>query len=109
MEKVKQLSKAQAIKFAQSGVWEDMSCDQIVKLQLFQSRLCVPFDEFHRAISVVLNRDVYTHEFANPDALKSEFLGEKEPPTFEEILQMIPEEKRVIIVSADENYETEDN
>ena len=97
MNNVKQLTKEQAIKFAQSEVWKDMTDRQIVEFQLFQSKLCVPFGEFHRAISAVLNRDVYTHEFGDSDTLKAELLGEKEPPTLEEIINMIPAEKRLLI------------
>ena len=77
MQPVKQLTKEQAIKAAQSEIWKDMTDQQIVQFQLFQSRLCMPFGEFHRAISAVLNRAVYTHEFGDSDALKAEFLGEK--------------------------------
>lgn len=97
MQPVKQLTKEQAIKAAQSEIWKDMTDQQIVQFQLFQSRLCMPFGEFHRAISAVLNRAVYTHEFGDSDALKAEFLGEKEPPTLEEIINMIPAEKRILI------------
>jgi len=99
MKKVKQLTKDQAIKFAQSEIWKDMTDQQIVEFQLFQPRLCMPFEEYLRAISAVLKRDVSVHEIrlSNYDALKAEFLGEKHPPTLEEIINMIPEEKRILI------------
>lgn len=103
MKPVKQLTTSQAIKFAQSEIWQDMTDQQIVEFQLFQSRLCMPFSEFHRAISGA----VYTHEFANSDALKAEFIGEKEPPTLEEIINMIPEEKRILIGDFEPEQATE--
>ncbi len=58
----------------------------------------MPFDVFHEAIEKVLHRPVYTHEFGlNYVGIVLEYLGEKQPPTFEEIINMIPEEKRIIV------------
>lgn len=95
---MKQLNKEQAIQFAESKIWQDWTHEQIVRLQLFQKKLCVPFDVFHEAITNVLGRPVYTHEFGfNFDGLMLEYLGEKEPPTLDEIIEMIPEDKRIII------------
>ena len=101
MEKVKQLTKEQAIKFAESKIWEteNWTARQIVEFQLFQKILCMPFDVFHEAMEKALGRPVYTHEFGlNVEGLKKEFLGEKSPPTLEEIIQMIPAEKRVVVM-----------
>ena len=100
MEKVKQLTKEQAIKFYHSEVWKDMTDRQIVELQLFQDKLCMPFDTFWDAINAVFGRSVMRHEFAasNCPNLIAEFLGEKEPPSLEEIINMIPAEKRILIV-----------
>lgn len=94
---MKQLTSKEAIAFSKSNVWEDWDDEQIVRFQLFQEMLCVEFNRFHEAITKVLNRPVYTHEFAFVDELKKEYLGEKEPPTFEEILNLIPAEKRIVI------------
>jgi hypothetical protein len=57
----------------------------------------MPFDVFHKAIEKTLGRPVFTHEFAFSDSLKKELYGEKEPPTFEEILSMIQKEKLIVI------------
>lgn len=92
-----QLTKEQAIRFSELKLWEDMSYEEIVKLQLFQEKLCLPFDKFHEAIEKVLKRPVWTHEFADVRSLKKEYLGEKQSPSFEEIINMIPEEKRILI------------
>ncbi|MBA7527657.1 hypothetical protein ES705_19835 [subsurface metagenome] len=94
---MKQLTKNQAIKIYDSEIYKDMTSEQIVKFQLFQSRLCVPFSVFHKAITEVLGRPVWTHEFAFKDNLMKEYLGKKSPPTMEEIINLIPEEKRIII------------
>jgi len=76
-----------------------MSDADLVKMQLFQDRLCMPFNEFHRAIESVLGRPVWTHEFGSRGNLKAEYLGEKAAPTFDEIMALIPEEKRILIVA----------
>lgn len=47
---MQQLTKEQAIKFHDSKVYENWTSGQIVDFQLFQDRLCVPFDVFHSAI-----------------------------------------------------------
>jgi hypothetical protein len=96
--KVKQLTKEQAIAFAQSGEYKTWTDDQIIRFQLFQEKLCMGFSRFHEAMEKVLGRPVFTHEFGS-DGLKKEYLGCKEAPTLEEILNMIPEEKRIIILN----------
>ena len=74
-----------------------MSSKDIVMFQLFQNRLCMDFGDFHEAIEKVLGRPVYTHEFAHPENLQQELLGDKPAPTLEEIIDLIPKEKRIII------------
>lgn len=95
---MKQLTKEQAIKFGENKCYENMSYRQIAEFQMEQDRLCMPFDIFHEAIEKTLGRPVFTHEFAlNREGLKKELYGEKEPPTFEEILNLIPQEKLILI------------
>jgi len=91
---MEQLTQEQAIAFAKSDIWKEWSDQQIVELQLFQRRLCVDFSRFHQAIESVLGRPVYTTEFGNPDRLIKEYFGENPKPTFQEIMNLIPEEKR---------------
>lgn len=62
---MKQLTKKQAIAFYDSEKWKDWNSEEIVKFQLFQDRLCVPWSLFHKAMNDVLGRPVYTHEFAS--------------------------------------------
>ena len=95
---MKQLTKEQAIKFAESGIWKDWTDEQIVRFQLFQRKLCMDFSRFHKAVEGVLNRPVYTHEFGlDYDGIVKEYLGVKKAPTFDEIINLIPEEKRILI------------
>jgi len=45
-----------------------------------------------------LGRGVFTHEFGlNAKGIYLELIGEQDPPTFQEILDLIPEEKRMVI------------
>jgi len=95
---MKQLTKEQAIEFGKSKVYENWTHEQIVRFQLFQKRMCMSFSRFHEAVEKVLDRPVYTHEFAmNYKGIILEYLGEKQPPTIDEIIELIPEDKRIII------------
>lgn len=95
---MKQLTKKQAIAFIKNKCYEGWSARQIAQFQLAQDRLCFPFDVFHKSIEEALGRPVYTHEFGfNREGLQKELNGEKEPPTLEDIINLIPEEKRIII------------
>jgi hypothetical protein len=94
-KQVKQLTKEQAIAFYNSEVWKDMSDLQIAQMQLSQQFLAVPFSVFHGSVEKVFGRPVYTHEFASKENLQREFLGDKEPPTFDEILALIPAGKQI--------------
>lgn len=89
---MKQLTKEQAIAFCENKLYGGMTSRQIAVFQMEQERLCIPFDVFHKAIEEALGRPVYTHEFGlNYDGLRKELNGEKEPPTLEEIINLIPE------------------
>ena len=93
----KQLTTEQAIAMADSGVWKEWTAEQVVRFQLFQEKLCMDFSHFHKCMQDVLGRPVWTHEFAFRDELVNEYLGAKETPSFEHILNLIPEEKRLVI------------
>ena len=98
MIRKQEITKEKAIELYESNFWENLSDYEIAKFQLFTDKLCMPFEVFHKSISTVLNRPVYTHEFGlNYDGLVKEFLGEKEKPSLEEIINLIPENKRIII------------
>ena len=91
------LTREQAITLAESEFWKSMDHRQIAEFQLNEDKLCMPFDVFHEAIEKSLDRPVFTHEFASQSNLLNEFYGEKSRPTFQEILDLIPEEKRIIV------------
>lgn len=99
MEQIKQLTKQEAINFYDNKLYEHMSDREKAIFQLTQDLLCMPFDVFHEAVEKTLGRPVFTHEFGlNSEGLIKEILGEKEPPTFDEIVGMIPKEKLVFIL-----------
>lgn len=94
---MKQLTKQEAIAFYNNKGWEGWTSRQIAEFQLEQDRLCIPMDVFCKAIQETLGRPVFTHEFAFRDRLLAELYGDAPHPTFEEIVSLIPEEKRIII------------
>lgn len=97
---MEQLTTEQAIEFCESRAWEHMSEREIAEFQMEQKCLCMPFNVFHGAIESVLGRPVFTHEFGlNYDGLRAELFDGKEPPTLQEIIELIPEEKRIIIAA----------
>lgn len=94
------MTKEQAIGLYESNFWEDMTYAERAKFQMFEEKLCMPFGVFHEAVEKALGRPVFTHEFGiNMDGLKKELLGEMDAPTLEDIINMIPESKRVIVVT----------
>lgn len=94
---MQQLTKEQAIAFYELNEWQSWTDEQIVRMQLFQDYLAVPFGRFHEALSKVLARPVWTHEFAFADALREEYLGTKPSPTLSEIMDLIPTDKRILL------------
>lgn len=94
-----EISKERAIALYESKFWLTMSPRERAEFQMFTTRLCMPFDVFHEAVEKTLGRPVFTHEFGlNRDGLMAELRGEKPAPSFEEIVNLIPEEKRLIVV-----------
>lgn len=87
-----------AVALSESGFWRNMTHRQIAEFQLHVPLLCMPFAVFHEAVEKALGRPVYTHEFAR-DHLAEELLGKRPAPTFNEILEMIPADKRVIVIT----------
>jgi hypothetical protein len=92
------IGRDKAIALANSGWWEGKTPREIAKFQLFTDELSMPFEVFHEALEKTLGRPVWTHELAlNFDGIAMELLGEKDAPTMEEIIGLIPEEKRILV------------
>lgn len=93
------MTEEKAIALHESRFWETMSYREKAMFQLFEERLCMPFDVFHEAIEKTLGRPVFTHEFGlNVEGLRREIMGEAPAPTLEEIINLIPAEKRIIVI-----------
>lgn len=102
------MTQDQAIALAESKWWENATSHEIVGFQLFENQLCMDFSAFHKAVEEVLGRPVFTHEFASSwnEQLKKEFLGEAKPRTLQDILDLIPEEKRIIVRFTEDSAES---
>lgn len=60
-------------KFEDNHWWTSEDMKTLGYYQLLNPLLLVPFDKFHEAIEILLDRPVFTHEFGlNYDGLKSE-------------------------------------
>lgn len=92
------MTQEEAIALAKTGFWKDMSARDVAIFQLSELRLCMPFDVFHAALEEALGRPVFTHEMAWPQALLRELLGEKPAPSLSEIMDLVPADKRVVVV-----------
>lgn len=91
------MTKEEAIQMAESKWWIGLPEKQVAAFQLNEEKLCMDFSEFHRCVEVALGRSVWTHEFAQPKLLITELNGDAPAPTFTDILNQIPPEKRIII------------
>lgn len=96
------MTEDQAIALYESEWWTGRQAREIVQFQLFTDLLCMPFDAFHSAVEEALGRPVWTHEFGSlgVEGLKKEFLGEKDAPSLQEIMDIMPADKRVIVTRA---------
>jgi hypothetical protein len=95
----KQLTKKEAIAFAESGKWKKWTDEEVLNFQIYQRKLCMDFGRFKEAMGNVLKRPVYTHEFSssNFDNLIKEYLKIKSKPELKEIIDLIPKEKLILI------------
>lgn len=94
---MQQITREQAVEIFDSKRWEKWTDDEIVRFQLFQERLAMPFDRFHQAVEAVLKRPVWTHEFAFVDGLRAEYRKERPAPTFDDIVGLLPADKTIVV------------
>src|SRR5262249_19115264 len=59
---VKIMTPEEALALYESKFWETMPYADRAKSQLFEDRLCMPFDVYHEAVEKTLGRPVLTHE-----------------------------------------------
>lgn len=101
---MEQISKETALSIYSMGVWKEMTDTEKVRLQLYQDRLCMPWQEFIGSLSRVLGRSVWTHEFAGNEGqkrLQEEFEGIRPNPSFQDIFNqlrtLVPEDKIIMV------------
>ena len=96
----KSIGKEKAIALAHSKWWVGLPASQIAKTGMLITELCLPFNVLHENLEKALGRPVFTHELGlNYDGIIQELLGERDAPTMQEIIDMIPAEKRIIVVT----------
>jgi len=95
---MKELTREQALALYDSGFWQTMTYEERAKFQMLNDRLCMPFDVFAEAITKYLGRPIYTHEYGlNREGLMKEVFKGAPPPTLDEIINLIPKDKLVIL------------
>jgi len=100
MNKTSKLTKEKAIELYNSKFWENMTHRERAVFQMNEPRLCMPFEVFHEAMEKAIGRPVFTHEFGlNYDGLFNELMNGAPVPSFEDVMNLIPAEKRVIVVA----------
>lgn len=98
----KSIGRHRASVLFSSNWWLDRSPREIAKFQLLTFELCLPFDLFQRAVEEALGRPVWRHEFGfNVDGLIQELLGECDRPTLREIFNLLPADKRHVLMLED--------
>jgi hypothetical protein len=86
---MKELTPDESKAFFDNKIWEKLSIIERAWFQLYQPYLSMPFGEFHGAMEKLLDRPVWTHEFAFPDELKVEAIN-KQKINFEQVLDKLP-------------------
>ena len=97
------MTRESAIALAKTGWWKSLPPEDAALFQLHEDKLCMDFAAFHGGVEKLLGRSVYTHEFGRPGLLRAELKGERAAPTLDEILAMIPAEKRIVLEVADDS------
>lgn len=86
----RQLTSAEAIAIFKSEIWATWTDEQIFRVQAWQQHCCVPFHRFRQAVQRMFTRQVHLHELVSLVDIQREYLKNKSPPTFEEILWLLP-------------------
>ena len=97
--KQRQIGKEQAIELGRTEWWKSKTSREIAEFCMSTAELCCPFGVFHEAIEKTLGRPVFTHELGmNFDGIWGELFHGDDPPSFQEIMDLIPADKRIVAV-----------
>jgi len=76
--------------------------ERAAELMRWGNILTIPFDKVHQRAEELVGRSVWTHEFAMPDQLVAEIMGESGPASMEDVIgklhQMRPDMPVISIV-----------
>lgn len=101
------INRDMAIQLSESRFWETMTNREIAEFQLMVRKLCMPFGVFHKALEKALGRPVWTHEMGlNWEGLLEELRGNRDKPTMEEIINLLPESIRIVVLSDSPHTDT---
>jgi len=103
------LTREEAITKNNSKWWLNKSAKEIVDFQLYEDRLCMPFDEFHKAMEFALNRPVFTHEFADAKTLKEEYEGKRKYDGIIPSIKRVAGDKPILIMNSETGLVAEAN
>lgn len=95
----KLLTREQAVALYDTSFWESLAYVERARFQLSEKRLCMPFDIFVEAVERALGRPVKVGEFLASSRLLAELTGERQPPNLDELLSMLPEDKRILLAA----------
>ena len=92
------MDKEEAIKLYNTKWWLNKTDIEIAEFQLNEPTLCCPFDIFHRAVTTYMGRPVFTHEFADLQALIDEHNGKREYDGIIDSLKRVAPGKPIVII-----------
>jgi hypothetical protein len=93
----------EAISLAKTGWWKSCEPYEVALWQLDSQFLAMDFSAFHKAVEKACGRPVWTHEFAfgGRVRLSAEILKERPAPSMEQILDLLPREKTIVVLVDD--------
>lgn len=72
-----QVAEEKAIELAEGVDYNNWTAEEIFLFQISQEKLSMDFEVFHKATEKVLDRPVFTHEFADTERLFDEYIKKK--------------------------------
>lgn len=93
------LTQEQALALYDTSFWESLAYVERARFQLSEERLCMPFDVFVEAVERAIGRQVTVGEFVWSQRLLAELSGEQHPLDVDELLSLLPEEKRILLAA----------
>ena len=77
-----------AIYIHDNQLYKKLTEEEQFLFQINEKYLAMPWDVFHSATEKALNRPVWTHEFADPEYIKSQYRNNAKVYSMDELLSM---------------------